>query len=59
MANSEALKINLAALKKVDSSISSIVDSENQVALYKYLSEAGKWVRYTFIFISYMILNSV
>ncbi|KAG8191968.1 hypothetical protein JTE90_002240 [Oedothorax gibbosus] len=43
MANSEALKINLAALRKVDSSISSIVDSENQVALYKYISDAGKW----------------
>ena len=37
-------KMNLAALRKVDSTISSIVDIANQVAVYKFLSEANKWV---------------
>lgn len=44
MVDSEAFKMNLAALRKVDSSISSIVDTANQVALYKFVSEANKWV---------------
>ncbi|GFS86653.1 mRNA-decapping enzyme 1B [Nephila pilipes] len=43
MALSAALKINLAALRKVDSSISSIVDGANQVALYKYISKESRW----------------
>ncbi|GIY72119.1 mRNA-decapping enzyme 1B [Caerostris darwini] len=43
MTDSEALKINLAALRKIDSSISSIVDGANQVALYKYFSRESKW----------------
>lgn len=42
-------EINLAALRKVDASISSIVDVGNQVGLYKYKSEANKWVSLTFI----------
>ncbi|KAF8781413.1 mRNA-decapping enzyme 1B like protein [Argiope bruennichi] len=43
MSDSEATKINLAALRKVDSTISSIVEGSNQVALYKYLSEESRW----------------
>lgn len=41
-------KMNLAALKKVDSTISSIVDIANQVAVYKFLSVANKWVSLCF-----------
>lgn len=43
-------KMNLAALKKVDSTISSIVDIANQVAVYKFLSVANKWVSLYFSF---------
>ncbi|XP_054707664.1 mRNA-decapping enzyme 1A-like [Uloborus diversus] len=43
MVDNEATRMNLAALRKVDSSISSIVDNANQVALYKYISEGSKW----------------
>lgn len=43
-------KMNLAALKKVDSTISSIVDIANQVAVYKFLSVANKWVSLYFCF---------
>ncbi|GBN25988.1 mRNA-decapping enzyme 1B [Araneus ventricosus] len=43
MTDNEATKINLSALRKVDSTISSIVEGSNQVALYKYLSEESRW----------------
>nr|XP_042895044.1 mRNA-decapping enzyme 1B-like [Parasteatoda tepidariorum] len=43
MNTNETLKINLSAIRKVDPSISSIVDSANQVALYKYVSGKSKW----------------
>lgn len=58
MADYEA-KMNLAALKKVDSTISSIVDIANQVAVYKFLSVANKWVSLDFSYYDLIHFNII
>ncbi|XP_064487267.1 mRNA-decapping enzyme 1A-like [Ornithodoros turicata] len=45
MSSTAAHRMNLAALQRVDSAISEIVDTASQVALYKFSSAAGGWER--------------
>ncbi|XP_023242733.1 mRNA-decapping enzyme 1B-like [Centruroides sculpturatus] len=43
MADSDETRMNLAALKRVDSNIKLIIDNASQVALYKFSPKANEW----------------